>query len=217
MSPLDPPADPAPCGAEISTQPAIAHAVPAIQRRGSRVPSMIRSHRPVLTGAMPNVIAVATAAPLRAAAVRNVPWKMAVAAEAASSAGQAALGSARNAPGSRTSMMTVSTSPPDRIRAPPIATGPAGECARISAGPTVPHRTPAARTIRIAERLFRCTGWMLWKDTEEQLSHRIPAGRAVACLLLVRLAMRYLGLYRRRFGDYRVMPSGSSDCSAGWT
>jgi hypothetical protein len=59
----------------MSTQPAIAHAVPAIQRRGNRVPSMIRSQRPVLTGAMPNVIAVATAAPLRAAAVRNVPWK----------------------------------------------------------------------------------------------------------------------------------------------
>jgi hypothetical protein len=48
------------------------HAVPAAQRRGSRVSSMIRSHRPVLTGAMPNVTVVATAAPMRAAEVRNV-------------------------------------------------------------------------------------------------------------------------------------------------
>ena len=71
---------------------AIAQTVPAIQRRWSLVPSMTRSHRPVLTGAMPNVTAVATAAPLRVAAVRNVPWKMAVAAAAASRAGQAASG-----------------------------------------------------------------------------------------------------------------------------
>ena len=126
----------------MNAQPAIAQAVPASQRRESRVPSTIRSHRPVLTGAMPNVTAVATAAPVRAAEVRNVPWKVAVAAEAASSAGQAVLGSARNAPGSRTSTMTASTSPPDRILAPPSATGPAGERARISAGPTVPHNTP---------------------------------------------------------------------------
>ena len=70
----------------MNAQPAIAQAVPASQRRESRVPSTIRSHRPVLTGAMPNVTAVATAAPVRAAEVRNVPWKVAVAADAASSA-----------------------------------------------------------------------------------------------------------------------------------
>ena len=127
----------------------------------------MRSHKPVLTGTMPNVTAVATAAPVRAAEVKNVPWKMAVAAAAASSAGQAALGRARNAPGSRASMIAVSTSPPDRIRAPPTATGPAGESARISAGPTVPHSSPAARTAMIATRLFRCMAGMLWKHTAE--------------------------------------------------
>ena len=167
------PAGPAPCGDEISAQPATAQTVPAAQRRGSRVPSVIRSHRPVLTGAMPKVTAVATAAPVRAAEVRNVPWKVAVAAEAASSEGQASRGSARNAPGLPISVMAASTSPPDRIRAPPTATGPAWECAKISAGPTVPHSSPAASTTRTLERLFRCMGQMLWKSTVKWLYNRM--------------------------------------------
>jgi hypothetical protein len=169
-------AGPPPGEAEISAQPAIAPAVPAAQRRVSRVPSMIRSHRPVLTGTIPNVTAVATAAPTRAAEVRNVPWKTAVAAAAASSIGQAALGSARNAPGARTAATAISTRPPDRIRAPPTATGPAGDWARISAGPTVPHRSPAARTMRIAERLFRCTARCYGKIRHYALAAEFVSG-----------------------------------------
>jgi hypothetical protein len=147
---------------------------------------MIRSYRPVLTGAMPKVTAVATAAPVRAAEVRNVPWKVAVAAEAASTEGQASRGSERNAPGLAISVMTASTSPPDRIRAPPTATGPAWECAMISAGPTVPHSSPAASPTRIAERLFRRLGRMLRKSTALYVYSRISDRFLIAGPIIVR-------------------------------
>ena len=139
---------------------------------------MIRSYRPVLTGAIPNVTAVATAAPVRAAEVRNVPWKVAVAAEAARTEGQPSLGSVRNAARLPISVMTASTRPPDRIRAPPTATGLAWEWARISAGPTVPQSSPAASTARVAETLLRCMGWMLWKCTAKILYGRIAEQQA---------------------------------------
>ncbi|MCP9964739.1 hypothetical protein LUW76_04470 [Actinomadura madurae] len=78
-----------------SATPPIAQAVPAHHRRLSRVPRTSRSQRPVETGASPNTTAVATAAPVRSTALKNDAWKIPVAAEAATTGGQARRVSAR--------------------------------------------------------------------------------------------------------------------------
>ncbi|QKG19602.1 hypothetical protein ACTIVE_1238 [Actinomadura verrucosospora] len=129
--------------------------MPAHQRRLSRVRSTSRSHSPVETGASPNTTAVATAAPVRPTALKNDAWKIPVAADAAATGGHVRRDSDRNAPGSAASTSAARTTPPDRIRAPPTATGPAADPASTCAGPTVPHRTPAASTSRTLEGSFR--------------------------------------------------------------
>jgi hypothetical protein len=101
---------------------------------------------------MPKVTAVATAAPVLATDIRNAVWKVAVAADAASSAGHRRAVRARTDAGSVARTAAASTSPPRRIRAPPRAAGSTAEPASTCAGPTVPQRIAADRTSRTPDR-----------------------------------------------------------------
>ncbi len=112
----------------------------------TRSPVNHHAHTPVVTGAVPSAITVASAAPVRDTEYRKAAWYRQVD-SAHTSKGTQAERAARTRSLSRSRAVSApSTTPPTSIRQPPRATVPSGLSAMTWAGPTVPHRTAAPST-----------------------------------------------------------------------